>query len=483
MKQSITLSFTLSLVLATAASAENKTYFNAEIGEVYGVADNGRYAAISDVEFIKAYLWDSENPAVFTDISFDASKTEGLPSAQRVIGTQAYDVTDAGMVVGSLRYADGHQAPAVYADGEWTPLTVLEGALNDNEAIAVTPDGRKIGGYNFLKSDVEGLPGGYFPVTWTLQDDGTYELAAACRQEDVFKYEHQGFYPMAMTSDGETICGQLFCGTSASVAAIVTGGELVLFDEVVSKSEPWIYKGKYYCGTENGKQIWSEDPEDPRIVLFTEWYIDGLKDTADESIAGYFSGCDASRYLYGSRTLISDVDEDGESATLKTQACIYDLETKEWTYSDRSKSYLCGVGTDLVFADQGNVLIDGKLRDLTEEYGIESPSPVAGINRVSGTGKVLGGCRYETNEATGDYQYFPFITVLDGAFSGVCAPGVEAAEASFVVGKGVVKVVNAASMKVFDLSGALVGEGSEVNVAPGVYLLEAGGRTAKVLVR
>lgn len=465
-----------------AAENENKVYFNNSLGEVYGVSDNGKYVAVSDVESNMAYLWDSENPEVFTDISFDPDLTANLPSAQRVTGTLAYDVSDDGMVVGALIYADGHSVPAYLKDGEWTALTVLDTTLNTNQAIAVTPDGKTICGYNYVRSNRDDVPGGYIPLTWQLQEDDYYELTEIIDQYKILKYEHQGFYPMSMSANGELVCGELFAGSSIVVPAYIKGGELKIFAKITQKDEPWNSNGKWYCGVdEDGKQIWTDDPDDPRIVLFTEWYIDGYKDTAASDINGMFSDCHDNRYLYGARTLVSDVDEEG-FGTLTNVACVYDLVEDKWYESDKYMAYATGIGTDLLFATGGVVVVDGRSYPIEEYYEIDSPSPIAGINRLSADGKVLGGCRSELNEATGEYQYFPFVYTI-GTDAGVSDIHGGAEKVSFILSKGSAKVLNADKMTVYGLDGRAVADGAEIKLAPGVYVAKAGATTAKIQIR
>lgn len=467
--------------LAThTAQAENHSYFTDELGEVNGVSDNGRFVAIGDIENNLAYLWDSNNPDVFTDISADPAQTASLPSAQRIVGTLAYDVTDDGsMVVGTLFYADGHSAGAYYKDGVWTPLPLHPASLNTTEAIAVTPDGKIIGGYSFLSDKTSQIAGRYYPVQWKADGTGTYGLHA---YSDINLPDHQGFMPLTQSPDGKIIAGTVYCAMQSNIPALIIDGELKLFNEITEKSEPWIYRGKYYCGLdENGKQIWSEDPDDPRIVLFTERYIDGYKDT-DTAVEGSLAFCDNDGNFYGMRTLITNVDENG-GATLSKGATIYNVNTDTWTDNSDLSFYAAGIGNELMFANDGIVMIDGKRRYIQEEYGIESPRPIAGINKISMNGKVLGGLGYEINPASGEYQYFPFVTVLEGAFSGIKTVYGGSDRPSFIVSRGTILLRNAESMDVYDLNGRLVASGASASVVPGIYVVKSGDTSAKVLVK
>lgn len=465
---------------AVAAVAANQSFFGEELGDMYGVSDNGTYAAISDVENLIAYLWDANNPNVFTDISCDKSLTADMPASQRVKGTSACDISDSGIVVGSIYYADGHEMPAYYNGTEWTVLPVLKGALNTNEAIAITPDGKTIAGYNFIGAD-NSLKGGYVPVQWTLQPDGTYKLKELECISDILAYEHQGFYPMAQTDDGRGICGSLYCGASSIIPAIVLDGKLKVWHKFEIKEEPFIFAGKYFCGYDTaGNQVWTKDPEDPRIQLFSEYYIDGMHDEASGDIQAYLNNVSGSRWFYGNFAKIENVVDGVGDVT--TTAAIYDLETDEWILDPGCGLYAGGVGKDLIFADYGKVIIDGQSRMYAEEYDINAPSAIAGINRVSANGGVLGGNYYTIHPGTGEAMYYPFVTITEAGVSGVNTV-YGGSDVFFSVAKGEVAVRNAESMEVYDLDGRLVASGSEASLQPGVYVLKAGDKTAKVQVK
>ena len=90
---------------------------------------------------------------------------------------------------------------------------------------------------------------------------------------------------------------------------------------------------------------------------------------------------------------------------------------------------------------------------------------------------------YEVNEATGENQYFPFVTVTDGAFSGIKETFGGMERVSFIVSAGTIEVRNAETMNVYDLNGRLVACGKAASVAPGIYVVKAGEVTAKISVR
>lgn len=267
---------------AAGLSAENKAYCTDQLGEVNGVSDNGRYACISDIDNNIAYLWSLENPDVFVNIT--PENHSDLPLAEQWAGAQAFDISDDGKtLVGLIMLGNLNTVPAVYENGNWELLPMPATAMNTNGAIAITPDGNIIGGYCFMLDPTSGIGGRYYPVQWIRNND-EWEL----KTFDIELPDHQGFFPLAMSRDGRVIAGTVYCGKGSNIECLLVDGEFKIFHDVTEVSEPWEYRGKWYCGVdENGKQIWTDDPNDPRIVLFTEYYIDGIHDDAD---ANSFSG-------------------------------------------------------------------------------------------------------------------------------------------------------------------------------------------------
>ncbi len=466
----------------TAAEPQNESFFFDDLGEVNGVADNGRFAAIGDPENNRAYLWDSAEPDLFREITPDPEDTENLPSAQRITGALAYDVTDDGSIaVGSLYYRDDHTVPAIYTDGTWRPLPLHASSMNTNEAIAITPDGKTIAGYSFIYDRASEIGGRYYPCQWTLDDSGNYTLHA---YTDIELPDHQGFFPMTQSPDGRVIAGTLYCGMSSQIPVLLVDGELKIFDELTEVAEPWIYKGKYYCGVgDDGKQIWSEDPNDPRIELFTTYYIDGWRDTSESLLTGLLCNCDANGNFYGRRTLISNVDEEG-NATLTSVACIYNLEADEWYDTTDYTGFSAGVGRDLIFTENCKVIKDGVADPISDAYEIVAPSPLAGVSKISIDGTVLGGMRYEVNPASGEYQYFPFMTITEDATVGVkLTVATSANRPAFLLRGNTLTVSGTEKMSVYTADGALVGTGLTVQLPAGTYVAKAGAASAKFIVK
>lgn len=473
---------------ALAGMAQTQVFETENLGDVYGVSANGQYAAITDDENSEAYLWDRAT-GQFTNIS-EPLGDKSIPSGQRVIGTNVFAVTDNGVAVGCIMYADGVSRPAIYQDGKWSLLPLSEYALNTNAAIAVTEDLKYISGYQFYVNKSATLGGGYRPCRWTLGDDGKYTLESYA---DINLYNHQGFYPQAASRDGRYICGALYCGVGSTLPVYLDmeTGEFFQSAEITTKSEPWIYKGKYYCGTdENGKQIWTDDPDDPRIVLFTETYIDGVKDegTDTSTFKGYFAGIDNDGCLYGSRTIASNVDPEEGTGTLSSGATIYNVNTKEWEDDFGISGYVTGLNKGQYIFGAGNSLyINGKGTTFTGEFDFATSKALQAFSRVSDNGQVIGGCTYEINPAIGEPQFYPIIIVLDhplieitGVQDILTQPG---SKVAIVVSAGHIDVQNAASVAVYDMQGRLVSADASSYVPAGMYVVKADNTVRKVVVK
>lgn len=253
--------------------------------------------------------------------------------------------------------------------------------------------------------------------------------------------------------------------------------------KIEEKGEPWIFRGKYYCGDdETGKQIWSDDPNDPRIVLFEATYIDGIKDQGQDegAFSGGFQGADAQGNFYGSRTVAVNV----EAGTTRRGATIYNSKTGEWDDHFNYQVFTNGIGK-YIFGAGDTLIVDGQSSTFTSTFGFSSSRTISAMYKMSSDGKVIGGNTSEINPASGEPQFFPFIIVLDEPLidpSGVT--GIEAAEGLQVsVANGVINVEGAASVAVYDLNGRLIGNTASTSVQPGIYVVFADGKASKVLVK
>ena len=161
MQSRLLLSAVLAAGAMTAGAAEFYTTDN--LGEVYGISDNGRYAAITDIEDQISYIWDSENPSEFTLL-------DGLFKR-----SEAYDVSNDGMVVGGVLDFDKWKPAYTDANGDWNILPLNANFSNIGYATNVSPDGMTIVGYMSDVNPVDENKTNY-PCKWTKNADGGWDL-------------------------------------------------------------------------------------------------------------------------------------------------------------------------------------------------------------------------------------------------------------------------------------------------------------------
>ncbi len=476
------------LFLALAAgvclgmNAESKVYSFDTLGEINGVSDNGRYGVVTDPDFGMAYLWDSENPESLINITVTAESFDNFYGEDEMWITTAMDVSDEGVVVGSILL--GYESvPAYYKDGKWTFLPLDPMSRNTNEAVCITPDAKVIAGYQFLSDPTSDIGGKYYPCQWFLHDDGTYELKM---YSDIQLPNHQGFFPMTQSPDGEVVAGAVYCGVQSTIDAIVKNGELILFDKLETKLEPFVYNGKYFAGWEekDGQkiQVWVDDVNDPRVEYYPTVYINGYRDSSSNgALVGFFTNCDGNGNLYGSRSRALNVTEDGAGEVV-TEACIYNYKTDTWYVDDNYYFFSAGIGQGLLFTDSGDVIMDGVVSSVAETYNVETTCEVEGINKISANGSVLGGVASEFSEIINDDMYFPFFVKTEG-YSGVQNIVGTPDKGLVITSPGRIEVVNAEEIAVYDLEGRLISTDKITYVNAGIYVVKAGNSVYKVMVR
>lgn len=471
----------------TALMAETQVFVYDYLGEVDGVSDNGHYAAITDTDNGFAYLWNSEKPEDLEDISYISDPD--TPSSMAATGTFVYDVSDNGIVVGAIRFGDnGQRNPAYYVDGEWHLLPMDPNAMNSNEAVAITPDGKIIAGYHFIfdpstQTDVKGR---YYPCQWYLQEDNSYEL----KSYNTLKLpDHQGFFPHTQSPDGRVVAGTVYCGIGSNIPAIMKDGEFVIFDEVETRWEPWMFRGKWFAGQETlpdgtVKQYWVDDVNDPNVVLFPEEYINGYRD-AENRLEGMFVGCDDKGNIYGARSLVENVTEDGDG-DVYTRACVYNYLDDTWYYEEGVDMLVAGVGKDKMFTISGDVIDGNDITNARDAYDIVTDYSISGIYRCSVDAKTLGGIAYEVHPGTGQPMFYPFMIMIDGgtyATTGVQCVAGNPKEALIIVATGHIEVVNASQVAVYDMNGKLMGNTAVTPVEAGIYVVVADGKSYKICVK
>lgn len=436
------------------ADAENRVYtWDTEeiMGEVAAVSDNGKYAVIVDSDNELSYLWSIDDPEVYTQLM-------GGYKDKCIAG----DVTDDGMVVAALKTSTG-SVPAYYKDGAWTELEMHPGAVSlDNQAVAVSPDGKYIGGHQCLK--VEGAEfGNRVPVLWTLNDKGEYDMTAYADLEFP-DYEAQGFFAYAMSDDGRVFAGTLSVGFASFIPAIVKDGVLEYFYDITTVQEPWYYKDE--------------------IMGYMDIYVyDGYyeRDT-DESFSGAFTMIDHDGNCYGMRQVVTAT---GENQSKANYACIYNYNTDEWTYDEDYSNYRCGRAAKVIVPNGNSVIIDGTAQTYESAFGISFGGlSFGGIAAISNDGSLMGGCHTRFSEVTMSDMPFPLIIVLDEPLvSSVCE--IEAVEGNVAImtSEGRIDVAGAEDVAVYDLNGRLISTSETSHVSAGVYVVKADNLSRKVVVK
>lgn len=481
MKKSI-LTLALLAGVSLGMNAESKVYSFDIMGEINGVADNSLYGVVTDPDNGMAYLWDSANPESLKDITATTESAGNFTGSGSIWATTAMDVSDDGLVVGSVLLGDTYH-PAYYKDGMWNLLPLDPTALYTNEAVCVTPDGSVIAGYQFINDPTSDTGGRYYPCQWFLEEDGAYKLNCYTNIE---LPDHQGFFPMTQSPDGEIIAGTVYCGAQSNINALVKNGELILFDKIETKYEPWMVGGKYYAGwSEDGKtQIWVSDINDPRVEYYPEVYINGYKDKGDgeeAALVGFFTNCDGEGNLYGTRNRVINLTDDGEGDSI-SEACIYNYKTDTWYIDEDYLFFSAGIGDGLLFTNSGEVINNGEIASVKEAYNVEIAGDIEGINKISADASVLGGVCSELNEAIGERTYYPFFVKTEG-YSGVQQVVGTPDKGIVITSPGRIEVLNTENIAVYDLDGRLIGTDKVTSVNPGIYVVKAGNSVYKVIVK
>lgn len=437
-----------------SVNAENRVYtWGTEeiMGEVCAVSDNGKYALIVDYDNELSYLWSIDDPENYKLLT-------GGYNDKCIAG----DVADDGMVVAALKTSSG-SVPAYYKDGKWTTLDMHPSAISlDNQAVAVSPDGKRIGGHQCIK--VEGAEfGNRVPVLWTLNDKGEYDMTAYADLEFP-DYAAQGFFVYSMSDDGRVFAGTLSVGFASFIPAIVKDGVLEYFYDIRVEQEPWYYKDELMGYSD--------------IYVFDGYYE---RDT-DDSFSGAFTMIDHDGNCYGLRQV---VEATGESQSKKNFACIYNYNTDEWTYDDKFNNYMCGRDAKVIVPDGNSIIIDGEAKPIDEAFGISfSGLTFGGIAAISNDGSLMGGCHTQFSEVTMSDMPFPLIIALDEPLlSSVCEIEAVDDNVAIVLSEGRIDVAGAENVAVYSLDGRLLGNSQTSYVPAGVYVVKADNVSRKVVVK
>lgn len=465
-------------VFAISSNAKTQYYASNPLdvyGLLTGISDNGRYAVAADEEDNVAFIWNADDPTEFVMLEE---------------GSRLYDVADDGTGVGSLYLAGGNYRAATYKDGEWTKLGSNPSLLNEQFAIAITPDARVIAGYEYDHDKDAERGGRYYPVVWILDEYGEYEMVTF---NDIKLPNHQGFITKTLTPDGKYIGGRLYGGFASMVPAIIDidNHKIIYWDEFETRYEPWEYKGKYEAYDENGKQIWVEDKDDPSVNLYAEQYVNGVHNNSDEtSFNGEFISSDSNGNFYGYRTVATDVRDDGNSAKLTNYATIYNVNTGEFTDKKGFTAFSLGYDNGkTLFADNATMVTVSESGEMTRQkvtdgLGFSTSDDISAITHGSADGKVLGGIYGIFNAAKQAPDYHPFMIVLDEPLSGISEIAIDnGSDIAIIVAQGRIEVAGADNVAVYGLNGKCVSTSSSATVAPGIYVVKADNFSKKVIVK
>lgn len=475
MIKNLLLSGALLSVPALMLNAETKVYTMDELGDEIHVSPNGKFVCVGDLMYQqnKSYLWSAENPETFALLPGEVT---------------AYDVDNNGTVVGSMEIGHGISRACILVNGEWLELPSHEAVVNTAEANCITGDGTLIAGTQFINDPTSEIQGRYYPCIWKKGEDGNWNLTA---YTGIKLPDHQGFISKCLYVNGEDIVigGRLYTDFGSCVPAIIVNGELKYWNKLETKMLPFIWNGKYEIRDENGRQQWTDDPNNPNISLYPEYFVDGIHDGRNDksgdgtAFNGELTTVDKHGNFYGYRTRAFDVDEEG-NGTLVNGGTIYNYIDDEWIDNPDYTLYSTGLSEKNIIFTLGDCMImDGEKTVLTETFGFSVNRDLSSIRSVSEDGKVWAGNLSELHPATGDYIYYPLVIVLDEPLVAGIDDVVSENGITIIVSAGRVDVAGTDDVTIYDLKGSVVSNAVTSYVAPGMYIVKAGDTTRKVFVK
>ena len=220
-------------------------------------------------------------------------------------------------------------------------------------------------------------------------------------------------------------------------------------------------------------------------------YIDGVHDGATGDWAmGSFYGADAHGYFYGTRDYVTLKDPETKEGTYKHVGAAYNVLTDTWEESENFTAFSNGFEGKILFTRGAQVLTNGVNSPASESlqgyYEVESRS-LNSMDKASKDGSVMGGTFAETNPASNDPQYFPYIVVLDSPQTSIQSIIADAETNIGIVerqpARQLCDVSGAKNVAIYDMDGRLVSNSSSANVEAGIYVVKADTLTRKVLVK
>lgn len=238
MKKVLTATLALLTLMSPAlAQQEVEIQFTGTPWGVQNVSANNRYL-VGTRQYTEFYRYDMVNKELITvQATHSQSDMAGL------------DVTNDGVVVGK----DDDLVPAIYKDGAWHKLPILEGKL-EGPASACSANGEVITGQVY--GTATDKPYKVYPMVWYQQTDGNYTYEVLPDPEvDFLGGKTQFNSPRAISADGNTIYGVQVEQKGRYFTNIVytrgTDGKWTL-------SMPLV---KYCYNTDRFKELQAEEPQ------------------------------------------------------------------------------------------------------------------------------------------------------------------------------------------------------------------------------
>lgn len=415
-----------------------------------------------------------------------AKKTYEVPLDIRAIN-------DAGTIAGSYRDYGSYVWKPYFQElgGEKVDLPVPTWVLNMNFPIAISNDGKVIGGQlggvieskHMFKDEEKTIPdswGGYWPAIWVKGADGEYECFA--NHDQSIMPEQTGFAPTSMytdgTLDGTWLGGYLYCGSGANIAALYNKGQILKWNELTYAEIPVYFKGEI-------------------IGYSIEELVDGKRDMAyseNDIVNGGIYCADNEGHFFGTLFHVGELpynddvknENFGQSVGDTYTWGYYDVKTGEWVDTDGYKAVNCALSTDVFFSGT-NIYSEGiesTPENIATKFDIDTAGVnVSGVNRASADGTVLGMC-YQSIDVNGVAHIHPFMVELDNQLVGVDDIVVDGeAKHLILVSGGIIEVTGAQEVAVYDLNGVKVSDKAISNVGTGTYVVVADGKSYKILVK
>lgn len=461
MKKTLLLILTAVLANGVASADQFYTYIDAERFPVTGaarrVSPNGQWVVGGDdLDDTGSFIIDTDSPADydFTD--------EGL----------LLDINDNGVAVGSWYRKEGYAKyyeAAYYANGEWHTLPLPDEIIGQSSAVAITPDSKIIAGHGLCRNENPDEPGRYFPMTWKYNETtGEYDLLKL--YNNLYLPGTYGFYMQDMTPSAKYVCGfmGLDMGDNIGVVLNLETGEIKYANTPEYKLFPFTL-----VNPNTG-----EEETNYYTTLFVDGVMDGIKD--GDLFSGRFTYA-TDEYVFGCRDIVSDVKEDG-SGKITTVATVYDIANDKYIDGKPDMIYMCGDSEQLQFTSKGSYVYSGIEFPVSADFDVQGAN-IQAIYSMDTKGEVLTGS-YLYSTPMGDVMESPVVLILDKGIAGIEEIGNDKEfTADVTVENGRITVDGASDVAIFSLSGSILTKGNTLDAAPGVYIVIADGKSAKVIVK